>query len=157
MQKKVWLTFLTWIVFTMTALAASPEDFSYQGINLGDHYDTMVEKLGQPRTDFEHRINDRAITYYFYKGNELRIGLDQGSNQIVDIRVRDKDYTTKHGVKIGATSHKILKEYGSATKQRMNGHIYYIYKNDPNDNERLFLDVSQGYLEEFRITSLIDE
>lgn len=157
MLKKIILCIIVVFTFAATVLAAAPEDFTYKGIKLGDTYETMVAKIGQPRVNFDYIVKDNVVTYYFYKGNDMRIGIDQFTNKIVDIRVSDKEYITEKGVQIGATSHKILKEYGPANKEKINGHIYYIYKNPQDEKQQLLLDVSQGDLEEFRITTLAEQ
>lgn len=157
MLKKIILTAIAFCAFAVSVFAASPEDFTYKGIKLGDPYETVAEKLGQPRVNFDYIVKDNIVTYYFYKGNDMRIGIDRFTNKVVDIRVSDKAYATEKGVKIGATPHKILKEYGPANKERINGHIYYIYKNPQDEKQQLLLDVSQGDLEEFRITTLAEE
>ncbi|MDF2563649.1 MAG: hypothetical protein K0Q53_44 [Massilibacillus sp.] len=157
MLRKIILCTMLAFAFAATVFAASPEDFTYKGIKLGDDYETMVAKIGQPRVNFDYIVKDNIVTYYFYKGNDMRIGIDRFTNKIVDFRVSDKEYVTDKGVRIGATSHKILKEYGLTNKEKINGHIYYIYKNPQDEKQQLLLDVSQGDLEEFRITTLAEE
>lgn len=154
MMKKFIVCFLFLMLFSSVVFAASGSDFSYQGLKLGDDYDTMIQKLGSPRTDISHLLEDRVVTYYFYK--DTRLGIDEVSKKIVDIRIADKAYSAENGVKLGATAHKIMKEYGKVVKEKVKGQVYYIYYNEDNPKEKLMLDVSPGYLEEIRITDLAD-
>lgn len=154
MIKKFVVCFMVLMGFSFHVFAASGNDFSYQGIKLGDDYDAMVLKLGAPRSDMSRLLEDRLVTYYFYK--DTRLGIDEVSKEIVDIRIADKAYTAENGIRLGATAHKIMKEYGKAVKEKVKGQVYYIYYNEDNPKEKLMLDVSPGYLEEIRITDLAD-
>lgn len=140
------------MLFSSLALAAKAEDFTYRGVALGDGYDQMAKALGAPGVDIDHMVGGRRMTYYIYR--DVRIGVDAASGEIADIRIADKKYEALNGVKLGATPHKIIQEYGAAKKERIGGHTYYIYRNAAKPEERLMLDVSAGYLEEIRITRL---
>lgn len=152
MIKQIVFICLSVMCVAFSAFAAQKEDFMYEGVGLGDDHEKMVEKLGTPRVDIDHIIGDKVVTYYFYQ--DSRVGIDPASGKIVDIRIADKKYTTANGIKLGATQHKMIKEYGKPVKEKISGHIYYIYHNELKPEERLMLDVGAGYLEEIRITNL---
>ena len=149
MKRIFWIT-LFLMCFTGNIFASSREDFCCKDIRLGDSHQMVIDKLGQPKVDIEKIVEDRMIVYYIYK--DFKVGIDKAKDTVVDMRLNDRDYTIKNGVKLGATPHKILKEYGKTTRERKNGHMYYIYY---NENQKLMFDISAGYLEEIRITSLI--
>lgn len=151
-MKRILLCLLLLLSFGGTALAAQAEDFSYQGLRLGDSHAQMLEKLREPRTDIDKVVGGKNITYYFYK--DTRIGIDGKKDAIVDMRIGDKAYVAKNGVKLGATPHKILKEYGKCSREHVEGHIYYIYHNEEDPAQKLMFDISEGHLGEIRITDL---
>lgn len=148
MKKIIWAALLV-ICFQTAAFAAASEDFSYQGLRLGDSASDMQKIFGETKTTSEQLAAGHWVTYYIYK--QARVGIDDETQAVVDIRSTDKSYDAKNGVKIGATNHKILKEYGKASKEWLGGRQYYIYR---DGEQRLMFDVSPGYLREIRLTSL---
>lgn len=152
MIKKVLLICLCAMGISLHAFAAEPEDFTYRGLKLGDDHQTMIDQLGEPRVDVDHIVGDQVVTYYIYR--DTRIGIDMETKKIVDIRIADKDYTAENGVKLGATPHKLIKEYGKAKRERIGGRIFYIYHQVLKPEEKLMLEISEGFLAEIRITNL---
>ncbi|WP_455577415.1 hypothetical protein [Anaerosinus sp.] len=153
MLKKILSITILCMILTIHGFAAEKIDFSYRGIELGGSYEEMVNKIGQPRMDISHLTDTAVVTYYIYgENNDTRIGIDEATKKVVDIRISDKTYESEKGVKIGATLYKLNKAYGKGEKERIGGKVYYIYQQ--NEKDRLMLDISQGYLNEIRITTL---
>lgn len=155
MIKKIVVCVAILVCMVSTAFAAEAIDFSYKGVDLGDNYDVMVEKLGEPIVDFTYVVNDQVVVYYMYHHHDVRVGMDVETGKIVDIRIGDKSYETDKGIKLGATPHKILKTYGKTERVKIGSHIYYVYHNEAKTTQCLYLEVDQGYLEEIRITNLV--
>lgn len=148
-MKKILLTVFMIACFGVSGFAAVAEDFIYHGVKLGDSKGEMTVQFGETKVDVDKFVANRWVTYYVFKN--VRVGIDDETQKVVDIRSSEKSYTAKNGVKIGATNHKILKEYGKTTKEKVGGRQYYIYR---NENQKLMFDVSAGYLEEIRLTVL---
>lgn len=148
-MKKAALTVLMFFCLHTAAFAATGEDFAYKGLRIGSSKSEMQQKFGETKVDMDKLADGRWVTYYIFK--HTRIGIDDETQAVVDIRSTDKSYDAKNGVKIGATNHKILKEYGQAVKEWIGGRQYYIYR---YESQRLMFDVSPGYLKEIRLTSL---
>lgn len=144
------LSVLFWCVSSVYAAEAG--DYQYKGLEIGDSYEQMVEKLGRYRSEISHLEEKNMLTYYFY--GEDRIGIDRETEKIVDIRISDKSYEAGHGVKIGATLYKLHQVYGKGEKVKMKGKLYYVYPKLAEPGQRLMLDVSEGSLQEIRITVL---
>jgi hypothetical protein len=156
MIKKIVMVLCLCLMCTMTTFAnPKMEDFSYKGLYLGDSYERMVQLLGTPRYDMEQLVQGVMVTYYIYP-KDTKVALDNRNKKVVDIQVKDKDYATDDGVKIGATPYKMKQVYGKAEKKFMEGKAYYIYENPNMKNQRLLLQVesTEGYLESFELTSL---
>ena len=155
MGKKICSSLLLMMLMAVSVFAAEKADFTYKGLQIGDTYEEMTQKIGTPRMDISHVTDNRVVTYYVYgEYNDTRIGIDEMTKKVVDMRIGDKKYTTEKDVKIGATPFKLNKVYGQGKKERIGGKVYYIYEGE--DSERLMLDISQGYLAEIRITTLED-
>lgn len=153
MLKKILSITILCMMMMMQVFAAEKVDFSYRGVEIGTSYEAMTSKIGQPRMDISHLTDTAVVTYYIYgENNDTRIGIDETTKSVVDIRISDKSYETEKGVKIGATLYKLNKVYGKGEKERIGGKVYYVYQQ--NEKERLMLDISQGYLNEIRITVL---
>lgn len=150
MKKVAILTLFCWLVGICAALAADLNALTYRGVRLGDSREAALERLGKPRAEIERTVDGRRMLYYFYADD--RVGVDLADGRVADIRVVDRKFEAPGGVKIGATPHKIFKEYGKAQKTRENGQVYYLYRTA--DGARVLLDVSAGYLEEIRLTNL---
>lgn len=147
--------FLCLSVFSVVLAAPKAEDFSCRGLYLGDTYQKMTEKFGQPRYQQQKLMQGIMVTYYVYK-DDLQIGLDDREKKVVDIQIKNKEYTARDGIRIGATPYKIQQLYGKNEKKFMEGKAYYIYSRAENPRERLVLEVeaTEGYLQNFRLTSL---
>ena len=157
MLKKIILLLCLLLMLSGTALAVTDDaSFSYKGIKLGDDYQAMTEKIGNPRFDLSKLVAGTMVTYYVYK-DDTKIGLDTIQNRVVDMQIGNKNYVDAHGIQIGATPYKMQSIYGKSIKTMLGGKILYIYMNVKNKQEKLLLqlDPDQGYLTGFRITNLI--
>jgi len=156
MLKKIGIClFLCLSVLSVVLAAPKAEDFSCQGLYLGDTYEKMTEQFGKPRYQQQKLVQGIMVTYYVYK-DDLQIGLDDREKKVVDIQIKNKDYAIRDGIKIGATPYKIQQVYGKNEKKFIAGKAYYIYSRAEKPGERLVLEVeaTEGYLQSFRLTSL---
>ena len=133
--------------------APTAQEFSYNGLALGDDYAKMIERFGTPRYDQQDYLWGNKVTYYVYK-NENKIGINTDTGKIVDIIIVDDTYNSGDELKDGTTSFKIEKLFGKAERQFINGEVCYAYKNDSNERLLLQVEPTDRYLESFRITSL---
>ena len=146
-MKKILLVCLI-IIFNLTATSFAMQrevDFSYKKVSLGMSYEEMVNLIGEPKVQFVTFIGEYAVDEYVY--NDVRIDFDLNTKKIVFISIKDKKYENNQGVKIGSTLYKLNKEYGKGEKQIINGKKYYIYQHEQNPDDKLLLDVSNGYVE----------
>lgn len=132
--------------------APTSQQFSYNGLKLGDDYNKMIERFGTPRYDQSDYAWGNKLTYYIYK-NENKIGINADTGKVVDIVIVDDTYNNGDTLKDGTTSYKIEDLFGKTQRQFINGQVCYAYK---NGDERILLQVepTDRYLESFRITSL---
>lgn len=151
-MKKIIMMLVGLCCISCLAFAAEPVDFTYKSIKIGDSYDQMTKALGETSTEIDKVIAGKELTYYIYK--DTRVGIVKADNSIADIRIGDKTYEARNGVKLGATPYKILKEFGKANRQHYYNQICYIYQNPNDAKEKLILDITEGYLREIRITNL---
>lgn len=150
MKKAALLALVCWLAGICTAWAADLNALDYRGVRLGETREAALEKLGKPRAEIERTVAGRRLVYYFYADD--RVGVDLADGRVADIRIADRKFEAPGGVKLGATAHKIFKEYGKTPKTRAGGQSYYVYRTA--DGARVLLDVSAGYLEEIRLTNL---
>lgn len=150
------LILLSCFIFAVFSLgmtfSPTSQEFSYNGLKLGDSYDRMIERFGTPRYDQPDYAWGNKLTYYVYK-NENKIGINSETGKVVDIIIVDDTYNDGDDLKDGTTSFKIEKIFGKTERQFINGEVCYAYK---NGDERIILQVeaTDRYLESFRITSL---
>ena len=142
-------------LFTGVASAAEDVDFSCKGLYLGDSEERMREIWGSPLYDKEVSVLGIAVTYYYF-GNGYEIGVARRTGQVADIKIEDKKYKGRNGIKYGATFHKIQKTYGQQKKEMIDGEIFYIYHRPGKETDRLLVkvDTEKGALTSWRITSL---
>ena len=153
-MKKILLVCLI-IIFNLTATSFAMQrevDFSYKKVSLGMSYEEMVNLIGEPKVQFVTFIGEYAVDEYVY--NDVRIDFALNTKKIVFISIKDKKYENNQGVKIGSTLYKLKKEYGKGEKQIINGKKYYIYQHEQNPDDKLLLDVSNGYVEKIIIMNL---
>lgn len=150
MKKAALLALFCWLAGICTAWTADLNTLDYHGVRLGDTRAQALEKLGKPRAEIERTVEGRRLLYYFYADD--RVGVDLADGRVADIRIADLKFEAPGGVRLGATPHKIFKEYGKAEKTRESGQAYYVYR--MADGARVLMDVSAGYLMEIRLTNL---
>lgn len=83
MLKKILSITILCMILTTHGFAAEKIDFSYRGIELGESYEEMVNKIGQPRMDISHLTDTAVVTYYIYgENNDTRIGIDEATKKL---------------------------------------------------------------------------
>lgn len=132
-----------------------PEDFAYKGVALGDDAASLTEKLGEADFDTDIVVLDQTVKAYIY-GSDLKIAVDPRNNKVVAILCKDKDYKARDGVTYGSTRAKLLQVYGKGDKLKLDGEIYYVYRNPEDEKQKLMLslETTNYYVESFLITSL---
>ena len=132
---------------------AGSDDFSYNHVSVGSSVEQMHEHFGAERYTESGYAWGTRLVYYVYK-NENKIGVDADTNKVVDMRIVDDTYNHGTVLKMGTTSYKIEKTYGSAPRQIVEGSICYAYKNDSGTRLLLVIDPEERSLTAMRITSL---
>lgn len=154
MVKKILLLALCIWSFAAAAAAALPENLQYNGVKLGDSYETMENLLGEPLVDITRTTAGQQIVYYTYKHNDVFIGIKPSDGQVADMIIRDKNFVLPGNVRLGATLSKLIREYGRGMKLRIDGLTNYVYTDDTPNGQGLYLEMNEGYLREIRISSL---
>ena len=153
--------FLLMVMFSPLVWAARntahPEDsdFSCRGIYPGDAEEKMLLAFGEPLFDKQVSVYGIGVVYYSFDG-DIEVGVSARTRKVVDIRIRDKNYRARAGVRYGATSYKIRTTYGEKERTLLDGEVCYVYERQdkPRDRLLLFVDPGDGYLTSFRVTSL---
>lgn len=130
-------------------------DFSCRGIFLGDSEEKLLQVFGKPLYDKQVGVYGIAVRYYSF-GRDLDAGVAVRTKKVVDIRIKDRKYRARGGIRYGATPYKIRNTFGPQEHTMLDGVIYYIYALPERPYERLMLEVDseRGALASFRITSL---
>lgn len=142
------------LTVTNQVYAAEPADFAYRGIALGDSYEKVQKKMGEPLYTDDYMIHGVRVTKYEYDDLTV-ICVSKYTGKVVDIVVKGNPFTIADGISYGATPYALRQHYGKATPQRMDGDTVLIYTN-PNDKwQRLLLTVdnTEGYLKSAHWTS----
>lgn len=120
------------------------EDFTVDGVNLfASKYEDIVAQLGKPYKEKVEEQGQPAYTFLTYPG--LSLWTVNDSKKLVYMRIEGYERQTKRGLTIGATSHKIIKEYGQPQKVNLRGHMYYVYPITGEVSGRLLFDMTDGY------------
>lgn len=127
--------------------------FHYNQVSLNDSYDEMIAHFGKPRYTESDYLWGQKITYYVYKNN-TKIGINDETKKIVDMIIADDTYNHNDSLKQGMTPYKIEQVFGRADRQLYDGHTCYIYQNDKKEKLLIFVNSTDNYLENFRITTL---
>ena len=148
------LFLLLMIIFSVT-FAATPEDFAFKGLRLGDSYDTMVKKLGEPDFDTDMYIRGVQVIRYTYSADQ-KIYVDAKNKTVVEMFCKSKHYVGPHGVTYGATRAGLAKAFGKAEHRHLDGNIYYIYYNPAVPNEKMLIEMEpeDRYLLSWTYTNL---
>ena len=157
MTKKICIALLG-IIIMLTGIcsaAVTQEDFTVNGVNfVTGNYEDVIAHFGAPHKKRVEDQDDPPMTYLTY--TNLTIWLNNRSGQIVYLKMEDRDAQTARGVKVGGTSYKVIKEYGQPERQKIKGHMYYIYHLNADDQYRLLFDLTEGYVSRIIFTNLPD-
>ena len=134
--------------------AVQDEDFSYQGLKLGDSEERMREILGEPLFDKPQTILGVSLKVCEYQ--DVKVGVAKSTGKVVDIALSGEKSTLRRGVRYGATSYWLQKVYGQNERQWQGGVPYLIYTRSNHRYEHLLLalDSDQWCLDSVRITAL---
>lgn len=148
------LALLLFFVAVPRGYAAVPSDFSYRGIALGDSYEKVQAKMGEPLYTDDSSIHGVRVTKYEYDDLTV-ICVSKYTGKVVDIVVKGDSFTIVEGIAYGATPYAIKQHYGKAVPQRIDGDTVLIYTNPDDKWQRLLLKVdnTQGYLKSAHWTS----
>ena len=130
------------------------EDFSYQNIALGDSEDMLLRKWGEPDVQNDQviwGIHLKAFTY-----GDIVVSTSAANGKIVDINMIGETYRLRKDVRYGSTSSYLLKVYGKAERQFLDGNTCYVFSHPKYSRERLVLnlDAENHSLVSARITML---
>ena len=130
------------------------EDFSYQNISLGDSEETLRAKWGEPDVQNEQVIWGIHLKTFTY--GDIVVSSSVASGKIVDINLIGEKYRVRKDVHYGSTSSYLLKVYGKAQRQFLDGNACYVFSHPEHPRERLILnlDAENGALQSARITML---
>ena len=115
------------------------EDFSYQGIALGDSEEELRSKWGAP--DDENvlvvwGIPLRTLTY-----GDIVVSASAVNGKIVDINLIGEKYHLRKDVRYGSTSSYLLKVYGKAERQFLDGYTCYVFSHPTQEHTHLILNL----------------
>ena len=137
-----------------TAGKIKAEDFSYQNISLGDSEETLRAKWGEPDVQNEQVIWGIHLKTFTY--GDIVVSSSVASGKIVDINLIGEKYRLRKDVHYGSTSSYLLKVYGKAQRQFLDGNACYVFSHPEHPRERLILnlDAENRALQSARITML---
>ena len=145
---------LCFAVFSMgMSYAPTSSKLSYNNLSIGDDYNDMIEHFGKYRYTESDYAWGQKLTYYIYK-NGNKIAIDDSSKKVVDINIIDDSYERGEKLKMGMTSFKVEKIFGSAPRQAIEGKSCYAYQDEHNVRIILQIEPTDRCLEAIRITCL---
>lgn len=130
------------------------EDFSYQNVALGDDEGDLRAKWGEPDVQNEQVIWGIHLKTFTY--GDVVVSTSAAAGKVVDINLIGEKYRLRRDVRYGATSSYLMKVYGQAPRQFLDGNTCYIYAHPEHPHERLILnlDAENNALASARITML---
>ena len=146
------------LLLSTTVMAAGKvidEDFSCQGVMLGDKESVLQSKWGDPMYDkIAIKQGVKVRTYVYQDRSEASVAVATG--RVVDFTVDSEKYIARNNVRQGATKFWLEKTYGKKQRQFLDGAYYLIYEreNHPHQHLLLKIDPEDGHLLELRITNL---
>ncbi|MBQ1614636.1 MAG: hypothetical protein II089_08340 [Selenomonas sp.] len=145
-------------MLSATVLAAGKvidEDFSCQGVMLGDSESVLQSKWGEPLYDKTAIKQGVTIKTYVYK-NGYEASVSPKTGMVVDFVVDMEKYEARDGVRKGATKYWLEKVYGKQQRQYIEGNCYLIFNRPgfPHQHLMLLIDPEDGQLRELKITAL---
>lgn len=134
--------------------AVQSDDFSYQGVSLGDTEQSLHEKWGAAsfeKTAYIRGIRIRACTY-----GETVVSVAAATGKVVDIALSGDQYRMRGDVRKGATRGWLFKVYGKAPALLLDDQTCYVYTHPSHPHWHLVLNIDSagGYLTSARITML---
>lgn len=162
LARKLVALLLCLFALSATALAAGKvidEDFSCQGVMLGDKESVLHSKWGEPLYDkLAFKQGVKIKTYVYKNGYEASVSPKTG--QVVDFAVDMEKFEGRNGVRKGATKYWLEKVYGKQQRQYIDGNCYLIFNRPgfPHQHLMLLINPEDGQLNELKITALpVDE
>ena len=145
-------------MLSATVMAAGKvidEDFSCQGVMLGDSESVLQSKWGEPLYDKTAIKQGVTIKTYVYK-NGYEASVSPKTGKVVDFVVDMEKYEARDGVRKGATKYWLEKVYGKQQRQYIEGNCYLIFNRPgfPHQHLMLLIDPEDGQLRELKITAL---
>ena len=130
------------------------EDFSYQNIVLGDSAEELRSKWGVP--DDENVLAVWGIPLRTFTYGDIVVSASAVSGKIVDINLIGEKYHLRKDVRCGSTSSYLLKVYGKAERQFLDGYTCYVFSHPTQAHTRLILnlDAEHKALVSVRMTML---
>ncbi len=130
------------------------EDFSYQGIALGDSEEALRSKWGAP--DDENVLAVWGIPLRTLTYGDIVVSTSAVNGKIVDINLIGEKYRLRKDVHYGSTSSYLVKIYGKAQRQFLDGYTCYIFSHPTRAHTRLILnlDAENKALVSVRMTML---
>lgn len=154
MKKLLMLVGLIW-TFLFSVAGAEPAPLTEADFQLGkinaitDTLTSALEVGGKLRVDYEKDTYIPPVHLWVFK--DLKMYTDLYSDKILMLSTEESTVATPRGVRIGATKHKVVTEYGVPKKERTNGMICYVYQKGHN---KIIFDVTAGYVEAIIINCL---
>lgn len=150
------LCLLSFLIFADGEAAGKikAEDFSYQNISLGDSEEALRARWGEPDVQNEQVIWGIHLKTFTY--GDIVVSTSVTGGKVVDINLIGEKYHLRKDVHYGATSSYLLKVYGKAERQFLDGHTCYVFSHLEHVRERLILnlDAENSALASARITML---
>ena len=130
------------------------EDFSYQDIALGDSEEALRSKWGAP--DDENVLAVWGIPLRTLTYGDIVVSTSAVNGKIVDINLIGEKYRLRKDVHYGSTSSYLVKVYGKAQRQFLDGYTCYIFSHPTRAHTRLILnlDAENKALVSVRMTML---
>ena len=130
------------------------EDFSYQNIVLGDSAEELRSKWGVP--DDENVLAVWGIPLRTFTYGDIVVSASAVSGKIVDINLIGEKYHLRKDVRCGSTSSYLLKVYGKAERQFLDGYTCYVFSHPTQAHTHLILnlDAENSALLSARMTML---
>lgn len=154
MKKLLILVGMIWMVLG-SVVGASPlplteADFQLGKINaIGDTLDVALANGGKLRVDYEKENYIPPVHLWVFK--DMKMYTDLYTDKILMLSTEEDSVATPRGIRVGATKHKVVKEYGTPQKNFEQGITCYVYQ---MGHHRIIFDVSAGYVESIVINCL---
>ena len=115
------------------------EDFSYQNIALGDSEEDLRSKWGTPDAENLQAVWGIPLRTFTY--GDIVVSASAVNGKIVDINLIGEKYRLREDVHYGSTSNYLLKVYGKASRQFLDGYTCYIFSHPTQEHTHLILNL----------------